>query len=265
MHCKVFTRTKVIFLLSTTKNECLKCGDMEKHIRKTRKRGSKACTFCKKRKIRCDGRDPCGECRLRKQECLYSHKKIKRGPKKGNKWQQNSPQTLQENLLSILQSPTTYDESGYSSVLPPSSISYLVTIFWYNIHPIWPMFARSGIDDILKLSYKEPLLFNAIMAITAKTQAHPISTHVSKPPIIREDQVSVLIEQIRRNVGNKQLPLRLQSIQTLILMALSELGGGAHDFAFHCSAKASLMAIEMGLHKSNNEQNILSGNEKATF
>lgn len=244
---------------------------MEPHLKKTRRRGSQACTFCNRRKIRCDGKDPCGECKLRNQRCLYSHTRIKRGPKRGKKWQ-SGPQISRERLPSTSQSPVTYDELGFSFVLPPSSISYLVTIFWHNIHPFWPMFARSGIDDLLKLSHCEPLLFNAMIAITAKTQAHPISTldqsnegDSPKPkPIISQDQVSTLIEQIRRNVATKELPLRLQSIQTWILMALSELGGGAHDFAFHCSAQASLMAIEMGLHKRNSDKNAHSS-EKATF
>lgn len=236
---------------------------MEILPKKVKKRGSQACTFCNKRKIRCDGSDPCGECKLRKQRCLYSHNRIKRGPKKGKKWEH----TIENTTPSTSHSPLTYDELGYSPVLSPSSISYLVTIFWHNIHPIWPIFARSGIDDILKLSYKEPLLFNAIIAITAKTQAHPSNDHnqsnevyISRPNISQE-QLTTLIDQIRKSVGNKRLPLRIQSIQIYILMALSELGGGAHDFAFHCSAQASLMSIEMDLHK--NEK--LSTSEKATF
>lgn len=44
-----------------------------------RVRGSKACTFCSRRKIKCDGAEPCSVCRARKFECIYIQGK-KRGP-----------------------------------------------------------------------------------------------------------------------------------------------------------------------------------------
>lgn len=49
---------------------------------KKRTLGIKACAFCKKRHLRCDGMSPCSQCNIRKGECLYEEPR-KRGRKKG--------------------------------------------------------------------------------------------------------------------------------------------------------------------------------------
>lgn len=51
----------------------------KKPIDYERVRGSKACTFCSRRKIKCDGNDPCSACHSRSIDCIYVEGK-KRGP-----------------------------------------------------------------------------------------------------------------------------------------------------------------------------------------
>ncbi|SPO22248.1 uncharacterized protein UTRI_02258_B [Ustilago trichophora] len=56
-----------------------------------RVRGSKACTFCSRRKIKCDGAEPCSVCQARKLECTYIQGK-KRGPPSKLERQQHEQQ-----------------------------------------------------------------------------------------------------------------------------------------------------------------------------
>ncbi|KXS10595.1 hypothetical protein M427DRAFT_476088 [Gonapodya prolifera JEL478] len=48
-----------------------------------RKRGSKACDTCSRRKVRCEGGQPCINCRQNGVDCTWEKSSLKRGPKKG--------------------------------------------------------------------------------------------------------------------------------------------------------------------------------------
>ncbi|KAI9030449.1 hypothetical protein DFJ74DRAFT_598840, partial [Hyaloraphidium curvatum] len=48
-----------------------------------RKRSTKACDACHRKKIKCDGAAPCGHCVHAKAECAYTPSTKKRGPRVG--------------------------------------------------------------------------------------------------------------------------------------------------------------------------------------
>lgn len=74
-----------------------------------RVRGSKACTFCSRRKIKCDGLEPCSACDARSIQCAYPRAK-KRGP----------PSKLERQRKQNLDTEASPSESPSS---PSSSIS----------------------------------------------------------------------------------------------------------------------------------------------
>jgi hypothetical protein len=49
----------------------------------SRKRSSKACDVCHKKKVRCDGEQPCRNCQKSGSSCLYTPSNRKRGPRTG--------------------------------------------------------------------------------------------------------------------------------------------------------------------------------------
>ncbi|ORX63654.1 hypothetical protein BCR32DRAFT_273371 [Anaeromyces robustus] len=52
-------------------------------VKSKRKRSSKACDACHKKKIKCDGRNPCSNCEYSKIPCVFSPRTKKRGPRAG--------------------------------------------------------------------------------------------------------------------------------------------------------------------------------------
>jgi len=52
-------------------------------VKTKRKRSSKACDVCHKKKIKCDGNNPCSNCIDSKIPCVYSPRTKKRGPRAG--------------------------------------------------------------------------------------------------------------------------------------------------------------------------------------
>ncbi|KXS20689.1 hypothetical protein M427DRAFT_51672 [Gonapodya prolifera JEL478] len=83
-----------------------------------RKRGSKACDTCSRRKVRCEGGQPCINCRQNGVECTWEKSSLKRGPKKG----QPSPffrklKRLEELVVASLNANSSLAESA-SLTLP---------------------------------------------------------------------------------------------------------------------------------------------------
>lgn len=53
------------------------------NVKSKRKRSSKACDVCHKKKIKCDGNNPCSNCIDSKIPCVFSPRTKKRGPRAG--------------------------------------------------------------------------------------------------------------------------------------------------------------------------------------
>ena len=54
--------------------------DVNSPIEKKRTKNNPACTFCKKRHLKCDGVKPCSNCKSRDEVCVFVANN-KRGPK----------------------------------------------------------------------------------------------------------------------------------------------------------------------------------------
>lgn len=82
-----------------------------------RVRGSRACAFCSRRKIKCDGCEPCSACKSRKTDCIYVQGK-KRGPpsKHERQHRQQQQQQRREAPESSNDISSSYADSTISAV-----------------------------------------------------------------------------------------------------------------------------------------------------
>ncbi|KAI9708342.1 MAG: hypothetical protein M1820_004046 [Bogoriella megaspora] len=79
-----------------------------------RRRIARACDMCRKKKIKCDGRQPCAHCQNYKTECVFTHVEKKRNPPKGAKYIEGLENRLgrMESLLRLSGLLTEADLSG---------------------------------------------------------------------------------------------------------------------------------------------------------
>ncbi|ORE03668.1 hypothetical protein BCV72DRAFT_27847 [Rhizopus microsporus var. microsporus] len=150
---------------------------MDQNQLRKRVRTTRACVYCRKKKIKCDGRHPtCSNCLQLQLNCVYAESK-KRGPRKGY------VQTLEERLTEMEKRLTTNNglimpstslspiQPSFSTIhndmeydLPSKEIvDHLVDIFFKHINAFLPFVHRS----ILKKSIQEgtisrPLLYSVL-------------------------------------------------------------------------------------------------------
>jgi hypothetical protein len=76
---------------------------------------TRACDFCKQRHLRCTGENPCFQCSKRNQQCAYTQKNVKRGPKpkRGKHNEESNGSQNDYNITPPL--PTTFVTSGDSN------------------------------------------------------------------------------------------------------------------------------------------------------
>ncbi|KAF2229799.1 hypothetical protein EV356DRAFT_493112 [Viridothelium virens] len=79
-----------------------------------RRRIARACDMCRKKKIKCDGKQPCGHCQNYKTECVFTHVEKKRNPPKGAKYIEGLENRLgrMESLLRLSGLLSEEDGSG---------------------------------------------------------------------------------------------------------------------------------------------------------
>ena len=128
-----------------------------------RVRGSKACAFCSRRKIKCDGCEPCSVCQARNFECIYIQGKKRGPPSKLERQQQQQQQRAQLSRHSLSSSYAASSSSAQSEAandvdqlsfkrarfeddaMPPTALEELATLA-YQSRPTTPGHDASLLD-----------------------------------------------------------------------------------------------------------------------
>ncbi|CAG8607622.1 6892_t:CDS:2 [Dentiscutata erythropus] len=217
-----------------------------------RQRVQMACSFCRHRKIRCDGRNPCANCKKYSTSCTYisttstdssifgiqaSHGKrplddvterqtlppaLRRNPTSQGIFSAPSPQSstiLSSNSISVAK-PEPKLPLIDDHVIPPDDIvEHLLELYWANVHPYVPVLNKSiflqqreNPDDPPSL-----LLLNAMFAVAAE---------FSDRPSVRTDSEShekggwVFFDRARNILDSFLDAPRMSTIAALILMSI---------------------------------------------
>jgi len=100
-----------------------KTGDTEGDDgeRKAKKKIEVACSFCRERKLRCDGARPqCGNCSLRERDCFYQPgPPNRRGPGKKSKSAAQAQLSVSQHQQSLVPAAALANLAAMSSGLPP--------------------------------------------------------------------------------------------------------------------------------------------------
>ncbi|CEJ00562.1 hypothetical protein RMCBS344292_14615 [Rhizopus microsporus] len=231
---------------------------MDQNQPRKRVRTTRACVYCRKKKIRCDGRYPtCSNCLQLQLNCEYAESK-KRGPRKGY------VQTLEERLtemekrlmtnngvvmpsvsLSPIQPSFSNRNNDMEYDLPSKEIvDHLVNIFFKHINAFLPFVHRS----ILKKSIQEgtiprPLLYS-VLATSARFSDHPS---------IRTDPPYLACERFAKKalslVDASTLQPTMSNIQFWGIMSFVEYGRASGSMSWVYGGLAVRFCQELGYHK----------------
>ncbi|KAJ1034633.1 hypothetical protein NDA18_001489 [Ustilago nuda] len=296
-----------------------------------RVRGSKACTFCSRRKMKCDGNDPCSACQGRLIECVYVQGK-KRGPPSKLEQRQKSTSTSivrgassttpssssssssdnasndgaeqhpcpmvkrarvelatlahQSRASSPRQHPSGFQGYAWSALAPSNqgADSTCTSISPQKLQSLLALTSQAPTTSTLPnvrcsgislrvLADTHPLLYHAVLAVAAGTQdtlnpnestslastsAHDFastfsqtsSQHARSPTVCPPGTAARLVGYLKQHIKSQDLAKTLETIQVLILLALVEMGGGDTSDAHVHSSMACVLAIDLGLHRS---------------
>lgn len=133
----------------------------------------------------------------------------------------------------------------------------LLLVYETFIHPCWPIVYVPAVPNLRVLRTQSPLLFDAILAICAANSdivpGVPFMSPGKSPGSDRpfREICEALTESVRQRVMLSMMsgaPATLEQVQSLIYVALSDLGNGKSSLAYQMSGFACRMAIDLGLN-----------------
>ncbi|KAJ1019392.1 hypothetical protein NDA16_004509 [Ustilago loliicola] len=130
-----------------------------------------------------------------------------------------------------------------------------------------------SLSSLHVLADTHPLLYHAILAVAAGTQDNldphastpsdtteaygydptspsTSSSHPRPPVVCPPGTAAKLVKHLKHHVKAQDLAKTLETIQVLILLALVEMGGGDTSDAYVHASMACILAIDLGLHRS---------------
>ncbi|KIR26992.1 hypothetical protein I309_04159 [Cryptococcus deuterogattii LA55] len=244
----------------------------------SRKRSSRACDSCKVRRSKCEdireipGVGPaCKACREENQECLYTLPVRKRGPARGFKSQinqtsqnadgsqQNQPQPsdFPEPSNYYEQDRATPENSGSHSPashagssgrphiplrqrepffgIPTNMVDQLLAVYFTHVHNVWPLICKPVFN---------PHHTSAHLLLSMLAVAICVAPEAAVGPFNSE----TLFVMAERALLQRRMELRVDIIQSFVLMSLRQTGCGDKMSAAIYANRASTMAFTMGLH-----------------
>ncbi|CAG8531568.1 3120_t:CDS:2 [Cetraspora pellucida] len=217
-----------------------------------RQRVQMACSFCRHRKIRCDGRNPCANCKKYSTSCTYisttsndssifgiqtSHGKrplddvtehqtlppaLRRNPTSQGMFSAPSPQSstiLPSNSISVAK-PEPKLPLIDDHVIPPDDIvEHLLELYWTNVHPYVPVLNKSIFLQQRESPDDPPslLLLNAMFAVAAEFSDRP---SVRTDPESHEKGGWIFFDRARNILDSFLDAPRMSTIAALILMSI---------------------------------------------
>ncbi|KAG1451025.1 hypothetical protein G6F56_008193 [Rhizopus delemar] len=158
-----------------------------------------ACMTCRKKKLKCDGKQPCSRCKSNRVECQYTNSNKKRGPIKcygeviGNRTHRI------ESLLKQQQKLTT-SSSGSGSMNKQCVITYssdmisdtFTKYFFTHFNSLFPLFPQNEFkkENPLVLS----LAMSTLGALYSSSEYHPVLFEKAEK-VLKESKVQVFTVQ----------------------------------------------------------------------
>ncbi|PWN87223.1 hypothetical protein FA10DRAFT_304618 [Acaromyces ingoldii] len=126
--------------------------------------------------------------------------------------------------------------------LPAGAIEALLLVYETFIHPHWPVVYLPALGSLRILEQRSPLLFDAILTISAANSSDPSMMRLSDG----------MVEAVRRRIldclTDAATLNRIEVIQSMILISLVDLGSGRSSMAYQFGGMACRMALDMNLH-----------------
>ena len=149
-----------------------------------------ACSHCRSRKTRCNGRAPCEACSRRSLQCSLSHQ--------GNP--KNARTMRMDSIINELQDDQ-YDQKTRSTAedrmdcTPPwkgAKVLQYVEIYFEEFHPVWPFLHRATFEP----SLEPPILLQSVVMMglwmtgDEEMQCHAVKLHDKLSSLVYEQRVS---------------------------------------------------------------------------
>ncbi|KAI9249273.1 fungal-specific transcription factor domain-containing protein [Sporodiniella umbellata] len=204
-------------------------------------RVTQACTFCRRKKIKCDGKQPmCSSCQLCGVDCNYDIAK-KRGPRKGY------ITNLEERLLLLeqqLTSATTSQSAKGDDFLHEKWVGYLVDTFFQRVYTFIPILSKSSTRQAIKHRTISLALLYSIMAASGSFADLP-AIKMDLPYLTPES----LIQKALGCINETNLIPNLTNIQFWVIMSFVEYARGSANMAWIYAGIAMRFCQELGFHK----------------
>ncbi|OXB38001.1 hypothetical protein J007_02228 [Cryptococcus neoformans] len=242
----------------------------------SRKRSSRACDSCKIRRSKCEdireipGVGPiCKACREESQECLYTLPVRKRGPARGfkNHINQNSqnaegsqrsqaqPSGFSGSSSYHEQNRATQGNSGTHSPvagssnqshiplrqgepffgIPTNMVDRLLAVYFTHVHNVWPLICK----PVFNPHHTSAHLLLSMLAV---------AVCVAPETAVDGFNSETLFAMAERALLQRRMEVRIDIIQSFVLMSLRQTGCGDKKSAAVYANRASTMAFTMGLH-----------------
>lgn len=218
----------------------------------------RACDACHRRKVRCDGVNPCRNCNLATLNCTYNAVPQKKGPKGSRAkvisslrecQKQNSLVTQVQNRLNGTPGPpTTPSLAPTPGLLSLDMIRECLDFFFLNMYPHMPILSRSRIEQ--QIAYMDQNLdaYCTLTSLCALTMLQPgmCIPDLDSMPGAAIVCSTLLVEEtnrVRRGFDYTESP-SLNTLCTSYLLFACHYGLDMHDRAwFHLREAATMIHI----------------------
>ncbi|WOO79152.1 Nitrogen assimilation transcription factor nirA [Vanrija pseudolonga] len=166
----------------------------------------------------------------------------------------SSPRVETPRRDSVMQSYAT--QAGMSSDV----IDDLLLVYESFIHPHWPILYVPALPSLRALETQSPLLFDAVLSLSsANSDVHlgkeRFLSSVGKSRAAGDSMAqacNILLESVRQRilatVNAREYAPTIEEVQSLVLVALVDLGFGRTSLAYQMSGFACRMAVDQGLN-----------------
>ena len=230
----------------------------------------RACDACHRRKVKCDGRSPCRNCRQASLTCTFDAVPQKKGPKgsrakviselRETQRQTNLALKLQRQYLSFenLSGPSQSPNPAFG-LLTPEIIHGCIDFFFDNMYPTMPILHRERLEehvqamDVSAESYCLISSLCAFMIIQPGITIPPNLLEYTDAPVSNLDMGTALVEEtlrVRRSYDYIEMPTTKAVITSFFLFACY-FGLNKHNTAWFHLREATTLSQILGMQDEN--------------
>ncbi|KAI5865385.1 fungal-specific transcription factor domain-containing protein [Durotheca rogersii] len=227
----------------------------------------RACDACHRRKVKCDGINPCRNCASAQLACTYNAIPQKKGPKGSrakviSELRETQRQTslsakVQSRLNGINSPPCSPTLSPTPGLLAPEMIKECVEFFFANMYPIMPILHRQRLEQQIMYLDQHPDTYCLVTSLCAWMMFQPGMSVPGVDPLLDHlpganiASATVLIEEtIRVRKGYEyQEPPTLSNLCTSYFLFCSYYALDMHDKAWFHLREATTLAHIIGMNK----------------